>query len=216
MSDHVSASLKRWWVRLLANGFKVANKYYTGSIYQFVNTLNKVKVFLRFDFFFWASSSFIHCLAALDFGAGVEQPFGCFILQNRQAVLQSVWRSTDWTLEDNMVDCLFLCATLTAAEEATLHLCKQERKRPTPVRRRLSRTHAVLGWVIPGGCTGVWNENGIVRPVRRTYVVVRKTDELCGWYKWVSRFEAPCICNRWTGERWVEQVSRLHGRASYG
>jgi len=26
-------------------------------------------------FFFWASS-FIHCLAALDFGAGVEQPFG--------------------------------------------------------------------------------------------------------------------------------------------
>jgi len=36
-------------------------------------------------------------LAALDFGAGVEQPFGCLIVQNRQAV-QSVGRSMDWTL----------------------------------------------------------------------------------------------------------------------
>jgi len=46
-------------------------------------------------------------------------------------------------------------------------------------------------------------------------VVVRKTDELlCGGYKWVSRFEAPCSCSRWTGERWVEQVSWLHGTAS--
>ena len=43
------------------------------------------------------SSSFIHCLAALDFGAGVEQPFGCLIVQNRQAV-QSVGRLMDWTL----------------------------------------------------------------------------------------------------------------------
>ena len=33
----------------------------------------------------WASSS-IHCLAALDFGAGVEQPFSCLIVQNRQGV----------------------------------------------------------------------------------------------------------------------------------
>jgi len=31
------------------------------------------------------------------------------------------------------------------------HLCKHERKRPTPVRRRLSRTHAVFGRVIPWG-----------------------------------------------------------------
>jgi len=34
---------------------------------------------------------------------------------------------------------------------ATPHLCKQERKRQTPVRRRLSRIHAILGRVIPGG-----------------------------------------------------------------
>jgi len=62
-------------------------------------------------FFFWASS-FIHCLAALDFGAGVEQPFSCLIVQNHQ-VVQSMGRSMDWTLEDDMVDGLFFCATLT-------------------------------------------------------------------------------------------------------
>jgi len=26
----------------------------------------------------------IHCWAARDFGAGVEQPFGCLVIQNRQ------------------------------------------------------------------------------------------------------------------------------------
>ena len=45
------------------------------------------------------SSSFepvlsIHFLAALDLGAGVEQPFNHLIIQNRQAV-QSMERSTD-------------------------------------------------------------------------------------------------------------------------
>jgi len=38
-----------------------------------------------------------------------------------------------------------------AAEEVLSNMCKQERKRPAPVRRRLSRTQAVLGKVIPGG-----------------------------------------------------------------
>jgi len=61
--------------------------------------------------FVWASS-LIHCLAALDFRAGVEQPFGCLIVQNRQ-VMKSMGRSMDWTLEDNVVDGLFFCATLT-------------------------------------------------------------------------------------------------------
>jgi len=54
-----------------------------------------------------------------------------------------------------MVDRLFFYATLKAAEEATHHLCKQERKRPTPVRRRLSWTQALLGRVIPGMCVPV-------------------------------------------------------------
>jgi len=68
--------------------------------------------------FLWlASSSFesvatIHCLAALDLGAGIEQSFNCLIIQNRQAV-QSMRRWMDRTLEDNMVDGLFFCATFT-------------------------------------------------------------------------------------------------------
>jgi len=53
-----------------------------------------------------------HCLAAQDLGADVEQPFNCLIIQNRQAV-QSMGRSMDWTLKDNIVDGLFFCATLT-------------------------------------------------------------------------------------------------------
>jgi len=58
------------------------------------------------------ASSSIHCLAALDLGAGVEQPFNCLIVQNRQNV-QSMRRSMEWTFEDNMVDGLFLWVTLT-------------------------------------------------------------------------------------------------------
>jgi len=36
--------------------------------------------------FFRLSESFYPLLARLDIGAGVEQPFGCLIVQNRQAV----------------------------------------------------------------------------------------------------------------------------------
>ena len=42
-----------------------------------------------------------------------------------------------------------------AAEETIPHLYKQERKRPTPVRRRSSRTQALLGRVISGVCVPV-------------------------------------------------------------
>jgi len=80
---------------------------------------------------FWASSS-NHCLAALDLGPGVEQPFDCLIVQNRQ-VVQSMRRSVDVTSEGDMLDSLF-CSTLTGAEEAIPHLYKQERKRPILVR----------------------------------------------------------------------------------
>jgi len=43
-----------------------------------------------------------------------------------------------------MVDGLFFCATLKAAEDAIPHLYKQERKRPTPVRRRLKTAKAQI------------------------------------------------------------------------
>ena len=39
-----------------------------------------------------------------------------------------------------------------AAKEAIPYKCKQKRKCPTPIRRRLKWTHAVLGRVIPRGC----------------------------------------------------------------
>ena len=81
------------------------------------------------------------------------------------------------------------------------HLYKQERKRPTLVWRQSSRIVRPLRVPL------------MIRPLRRTYVVVvRWTDEmLCSVYKWVSRFEPPGICTRWTGKRWVEQMSRRHG-----
>jgi len=58
--------------------------------------------------FQFASSSFGRfvtncCLATQDLGAGVEEPINCLIIKNCQAV-QSMGRSMDWTLEDNMVN----------------------------------------------------------------------------------------------------------------
>jgi len=47
---------------------------------------------------------------------------------------------------------LHLWPNSQAAEGAIPHLCKQEWKRPTPVRRQLSRTHAFFGRAIPGRC----------------------------------------------------------------
>jgi len=95
------------------------------------------------------SSEFCNrCLAALDIGAGVEQPVDCLIVQNRQAV-QSVGRSMDWTVEDNMVGCLFFCATLTGRRGGNTPFVQAGAESPTPVRRRLSRIQVLLERVIP-------------------------------------------------------------------
>jgi len=64
-----------------------------------------------FFIFSWASCS-NHYLAALDLGAGVEQPFDWPIVQNHQT-MQAMGRLMDWTLEDNVVDGLFFFTTLT-------------------------------------------------------------------------------------------------------
>ena len=53
------------------------------------------------------SEFFYPLLAQLDIGAGIEQPFGCLIVQNHQAV-----QSVGGSVEDDMVDGLF-CTTLT-------------------------------------------------------------------------------------------------------
>jgi len=118
----------------------------------------------------------------------------------------------DWTVEDDMVDGLF-CLTLTA-----------RRGGYTPFVQAGAETSETGAEAVEPDPGSSWEGHcGIVRPLRvplmicplrRTYVV-RKTDELlCGGYKWMSRFEAPCSCTRWTGEHWVEQVSRIHGTAS--
>ena len=46
------------------------------------------------------------------------------------------------------------------------------------------------------------------RPQRRPYPICTSRSG-----KWVSSFEAPCVCTRWAAEDWVEQMSRLHGTA---
>jgi len=129
-----------------------------------------------------------------------------------------------------MVDGLFLYATLTDRRGGHIPFVQAGAETPDTGAEAI-KTDTGSSWEGHSRKvgTGVWNENaescGVVRPlciplkirpVRRTYVVVvRKTDELfCGGYKWVSRFEAPYICTRWTGEHWVEQMSRLHGTAS--
>jgi len=50
----------------------------------------------------------VHCLAALDLRGDVEQP-----MEAASQAEQSMGRSMDWTLEDNMVNNLIFFATLT-------------------------------------------------------------------------------------------------------
>ena len=88
------------------NWQSVVGQYAIGGIYK--PNMNHL---FYFFFVFWASCS-NHYSAALDLGADIEQPFDYLIVQNRQA-MQSMGRLMDWTLEDNMVDGLFFCATLT-------------------------------------------------------------------------------------------------------
>ena len=51
------------------------------------------------------------------------------------------------------------------AVEAMPHLCINDRKRPTPVRRRFSRTQAGLGSPIPGGRASTSSKNECRREV---------------------------------------------------
>ena len=68
--------------------------------------------------------------------------------------MQSVGRLVDlW--EDDVVDGLVFSTTLTGrrgGHTPIVQADKPERKRPTSVRRRLSRTQALLERVIPGLC----------------------------------------------------------------
>jgi len=77
-------------------------------------------------------------------------------------------------LEDNMVDGLFFCSTLT--DRSGGHTPFAQAGVETPVRRRLIRTQALLGRATPGGLgAGVGDENaescGVVRPHRIPLVI---------------------------------------------
>jgi len=93
-------------------------------------------------------------------------------------------RSVDWTLEDNMVNGFFFCATLTGRSGGHTPFVKGA-ETPTPVWRRLSWTQVLLWRVIPGEWVPVWRMKmqslvGLsshsavhwIHPVRRKYVVV--------------------------------------------
>ena len=100
--------------------------------------------------FVWASS-FIHCLAELDFGAGIEQPFGCIIVQNHQAVQRSI----DWALEDDMLDGLFFCATLTGRRGGHTPFVQAGAETSDAGAEAINPDQALLGKVIPVVCVPV-------------------------------------------------------------
>jgi len=116
-----------------------------------------------------------------------------------------------------MADGLFFCATLTGRKGGHTPFLRAGAETPDAgaeaVKSDPGSSREGRSW---GMGAGVEDENDescgidcplriplVIRPMRRTYVVVvRGNDELlCGGYKWVSRFEALCICTRWTGER---------------
>ena len=131
--------------------------------------------------------------------------------QNRQ-VMQSMGRLMDWTLEDNRVDGLFFCATLTGQSGGLTPFVQAGVETPATSMEAVKPDPGSFGEGHWGGwcwCRGWKCEPcGVVRllriplvicPVRRTYVaVVRWTDELlCSGNNWMSRFEVLCINTRW-------------------
>ena len=104
-----------------------------------------------------------------------------------------------------------------AAEAGIPQMCKQEWKSPTPVRRLFSRTYAVLGRAIPAGWIGIKVRMcSTAFPIsdlpRAPHFCYRRQMNL--WVQMgVSVWDALQIPTRWKGERWVEQMSSLHGTA---
>jgi len=60
-----------------------------------------------------------------------------------------------WTLEDDMVDGLFFCATLTGRRECHTPFVQAGAETSDTGAEALSRTQALLGRVIPWGCVPV-------------------------------------------------------------
>jgi len=132
--------------------------------------------------------------------------------------VQSVGRSGNWTLEDNMVDGLFFSATLKGRRGGHTPFVQAgaeasntgaEAVKPDPGSSWEGHSRRV-GWGWKYGVS--WCSPTFPHT---TALLLLSSDEMmsccAAGTKWVSRFEMPCIPTRWTGEHWVEQMSRLHG-----
>ena len=90
----------------------------------------------------------INCLDALDLGVGVEQPFNCLIIQNRQAV-QSM--GVDGLDIGRRRGRRFVLLRHTHRPQRRPYLICASKSGKVQHQRRLSRTHAIPGGAIPGG-----------------------------------------------------------------
>ena len=97
-------------------------------------------------------------------------------------------RSMDWTLEDNMVDSLFFCATLTGRRGFHTSFVQTGAETPN-IGAKTVKPDPGSSWEGHSGggrrCRG-WNGQplcipSVICPVRRTYVIVVRWNELlCG------------------------------------
>ena len=98
--------------------------------------------------------------------ARIRQP-PCQALVRIEQTPNSIWMAICGTRCYNMVCSLLLCTAPHSqdAVEAMPHLGIDDRKRPTPVRRRFSRTQAGLGSPIPDGRASTSSKNECRREV---------------------------------------------------
>ena len=171
---------------------------------------SQLLVVLGLQIFLWASC-WNHCLTALNLGASVEQPFNCLMVQNRQA-MQSMGRSIDWTLEDKIVDSLFFCATLTGRRGGHTRFV-QAGAETSNIGAEVVKPDAGSSWEGHSGGSGCWCQwwkcgvlwgypstpHSIGNPPTAPHVWCCYQLNWWGRYKWVSRFEAPCVCAQWSG-----------------
>ena len=149
----------------------------------------------------------IHCLAALYLGARVEQPFECLIVQNRQAV-QSMRSSMDWTLEDNMVDGLFFCATLTGCRVSHTQFVQAGVETSDTGTEAVSQTQAVPGRIIPEGWVPVSEVN------IQSLVKLFNHFALHWWFPRVAH--ACCCCQIQSRINNSSKCSNCYGTCAFG
>ena len=86
-------------------------------------------------------------ISAVDLRTGVEQSFDCLVIYGRLA-MQCLGRLMDWRLEDNMVDGLFYCATLTGRRGGHTPFVEAGAETSDTGAEAVK---SVTRWAIPGG-----------------------------------------------------------------